>query len=61
MVHLNQKPDPTLKEVRERCLEIQRGWSEHTRYVRLTRGQNKMKTLSARMCGKYFMEEVGYV
>ena len=53
--------DPTPEEIKEKCSEIQEGWSEYTRYIRLTQGQSKKKALSARMCGKYFMEEYNYV
>ena len=57
MVLHNRTPDPTPEEIRERCLEIQQNWSKSTRYSRLTKGQNKKLTFSARDCGKYCMGE----
>jgi hypothetical protein len=60
MAFHNRIPDPTPEEIRKRCLEIQRGWSEHTRYSRLTKSQSRKLTFSARDCGKYYMEEQGY-
>jgi hypothetical protein len=32
---VSQPIDPTPAEIRERCLEIQKEWSEHTRHRRL--------------------------
>ena len=60
MVYPNRISDPTPKEIKERCLKIQEVWSEETRFRRLTQGQSRGKTFSARLSGKYCMEEFGY-